>query len=320
MLAGAPSISLLKNSELGEEGNEKAKEYNAMPVSGEFMVTFNKNITSKHNSKLYESRGKKVKGPPMSDPHLDVREVPEDILREKLSPKKNKELDEAIKSGNIIKNPENENIKILLFGPFPSMRLSYSNAEENKKWGILKDIISQPITVTKALIASVIKNPEMVSYLAVELSKKYIHGKSGRIKTLQRFIPDANPDNWEEFEAGVRAQILKSDGEVVFGTEVVSFNESIVSLLGASPGATIGPKTGMDIANQLDLEQNIEDNQVDIPCFAEAKFLLETPQQVTENGDFIFSQKEYDTYAKIVSYKKGREVYFDNNSYIQEEV
>src|SRR5205085_3464030 len=64
-----------------------------------------------------------------------------------------------------------------------------------------------------------------------------------RIALLRKYYPAAESDDWEVQVAGLRVQIIKSDGrsngELKFGTEVVTSGDgSIAALLGASPGAS----------------------------------------------------------------------------------
>jgi malate dehydrogenase (quinone) len=64
-----------------------------------------------------------------------------------------------------------------------------------------------------------------------------------RVALLRRYCPSANDDDWQVQVAGLRVQIIKSDGrgggDLMFGTEVVtSADGTIAALLGASPGAS----------------------------------------------------------------------------------
>ncbi len=64
-----------------------------------------------------------------------------------------------------------------------------------------------------------------------------------RVDMLRRYCPRADGDDWEVQVAGLRVQIIKSDGkgggDLKFGTEVVtSADGTIAALLGASPGAS----------------------------------------------------------------------------------
>jgi malate dehydrogenase (quinone) len=64
-----------------------------------------------------------------------------------------------------------------------------------------------------------------------------------RVDLLRKYCPSARDDDWELQIAGLRVQIIKSDGngggELKFGTEVVtSADGNVAALLGASPGAS----------------------------------------------------------------------------------
>jgi malate dehydrogenase (quinone) len=64
-----------------------------------------------------------------------------------------------------------------------------------------------------------------------------------RVELLRKYCPSARDDDWEVQIAGLRVQIIKSDGhgggDLKFGTEVVtSADGSVAALLGASPGAS----------------------------------------------------------------------------------
>ena len=61
-----------------------------------------------------------------------------------------------------------------------------------------------------------------------------------RMKELRNFYPDANTDDWELIDAGIRVQAIKKEdgdaGIVHFGTEVISDQDKTLSaLLGAHP-------------------------------------------------------------------------------------
>lgn len=66
---------------------------------------------------------------------------------------------------------------------------------------------------------------------------------SHQFKVLEQFYPEAQRHDWSETVAGQRVQIIKPDPERTgvheFGTEEIgSADNSIVALLGASPGAS----------------------------------------------------------------------------------
>src|SRR5581483_2736618 len=64
-----------------------------------------------------------------------------------------------------------------------------------------------------------------------------------RVALLRKYYPAARGEDWELEIAGLRVQIIKSDGKgggvLKFGTEVVtSADGSVAALIGASPGAS----------------------------------------------------------------------------------
>ncbi|WP_320668177.1 malate:quinone oxidoreductase [Prochlorococcus sp. MIT 1307] len=64
--AGGGSLTLLQKSEIPE-----ASQYAGFPVSGQWLVCSDSELTEKHNAKVYGKA--KVGAPPMSVPHLDSR-------------------------------------------------------------------------------------------------------------------------------------------------------------------------------------------------------------------------------------------------------
>jgi L-2-hydroxyglutarate oxidase LhgO len=79
--------------------------------------------------------------------------------------------------------------------------------------------------------------------LAEYLIGQVLQTGSHQLKVLEQFYPEAQRQDWREAVAGQRVQIIKPgphhSGSLEFGTEVVgSTDNSIVALLGASPGAS----------------------------------------------------------------------------------
>src|SRR6202012_815361 len=78
--------------------------------------------------------------------------------------------------------------------------------------------------------------------------EKYLNGQvfesaKDRFAALQEFYPRARQEDWHVEVAGQRVQIIKKDPEhggiLQFGTELVgSADNSIIAMLGASPGAS----------------------------------------------------------------------------------
>ncbi|MHA7662102.1 malate dehydrogenase (quinone) [Mycolicibacterium sp. HS_4_1] len=89
------------------------------------------------------------------------------------------------------------------------------------------------------LAAAAAQSMPLMRYVISEL----LTTRSGKIKQLQRYYPDADPQDWELVPAGQRAQMVTPDAEHIgalrSGTELVcSADGSIAGLLGASPGAS----------------------------------------------------------------------------------
>lgn len=122
----------------------------------------------------------------------------------------------------------------LLFGPYAGLNFKFL------KFGSLFDL---PLSVRFANIipylSVAVSNLGLIKYLVTEVTKS----KKKKFESLQDFIPNADPKDWELIVAGQRAQVIKKDakkgGILQFGTEVVSAADgSIAGLLGASPGAS----------------------------------------------------------------------------------
>ena len=124
----------------------------------------------------------------------------------------------------------------LLFGPYAGLNFKFL------KFGSIFDL---PLSIRFANIipylAVAFTNFGLIKYLVREVIKS----KNQKFASLQEFIPNADPNDWELIIAGQRAQVIKKDsqkgGILQFGTEVVSSADgTIAGLLGASPGASTG--------------------------------------------------------------------------------
>ena len=122
----------------------------------------------------------------------------------------------------------------LLFGPYAGLNFKFL------KFGSIFDL---PLSVRFANIipylSVAVSNLGLIKYLVTEVTKS----KKKKFESLQDFVPNADPADWELITAGQRAQVIKKDakkgGVLQFGTEVVSSADgSIAGLLGASPGAS----------------------------------------------------------------------------------
>jgi len=122
----------------------------------------------------------------------------------------------------------------LLFGPYAGFTTKFL------KQGSWLDLLrSIGVRNVRTMLSAGIENFDLTRYLVGQAMLSV----EERIAMLRRYCPSANHDDWEVQVAGLRVQIIKSDGhgggELKFGTEVVtSADGTIAALLGASPGAS----------------------------------------------------------------------------------
>ncbi|MFT4289155.1 malate:quinone oxidoreductase [Nocardioides sp.] len=75
--------------------------------------------------------------------------------------------------------------------------------------------------------------------LTIYLIQQLISLPRTKFKDLQDFFPGASPKDWEKITAGQRVQVIRPNGVLQFGTEVITGSDgTIAGLLGASPGAS----------------------------------------------------------------------------------
>jgi malate dehydrogenase (quinone) len=122
----------------------------------------------------------------------------------------------------------------LLFGPYAGFTTKFL------KEGSWLDLLgSIGINNVRPVMSAGIDNMNLTKYLIGQA----LLSEDERVDLLRRYCPTAHQDDWELQIAGLRVQIIKSDGhgggELKFGTEVVtSADGSVAALLGASPGAS----------------------------------------------------------------------------------
>jgi malate dehydrogenase (quinone) len=134
----------------------------------------------------------------------------------------------------------------LLFGPFAGLNLKFL---KNGSW------LDLPASIRFGNIASylsvAVKNIPLVIYLIKEILKS----PKQKLESLREFVPNARAEDWELYEAGQRAQVIKPVnglGVLQFGTEVISSADgSIAGLLGASPGASVATRVMLDVATRM---------------------------------------------------------------------
>lgn len=203
---------------LQKSGIPEGKGYGGFPVSGIWLRCDEASIVDQHHAKVYS---KAAKGsPPMSVPHLDTRII----------------------GGN----------KSLLFGPYAGFSTKFL------KHGSYADLFKSVKPGNILPMLDVAKdNMGLVEYLIGQVLQTSHH----QFAALQSFYPKALKENWREVVAGQRVQIIKPDkpekeGVLEFGTELVSSSdESLVVLLGASPGASTAAFIALNVLQKSFKEQ-----------------------------------------------------------------
>ena len=124
--------------------------------------------------------------------------------------------------------------KELLFGPYAGFTTRFL------KQGSYLDLLgSLGIDNIFPMLRAGADNLELTRYLVGQA----LLSAERRLQILRDYCPEAKDEDWELLVAGLRVQIIKSDGRgggvLKFGTEVVtSADGSMAALLGASPGAS----------------------------------------------------------------------------------
>lgn len=142
--------------------------------------------------------------------------------------------------------------KCLLFGPFAGATTKF--LKTGSKWDFFHSIRFGNIFT---MIGAGLRNIPMTKYLVGEVFK----GKAKKFKLLQQYFPQANIEDWELVEAGLRVQTMKDvngKGVIEFGTElVVSSDKTLTCLLGASPGASTAGSIMLDLMDKCFINDEV---------------------------------------------------------------
>ncbi|MBD8594886.1 malate dehydrogenase (quinone) [Pseudomonas sp. CFBP 8758] len=241
---------------LQDSGIPEAKEYGGFPVGGSFLVTENPTVAMQHMAKAYgiASTG----APPMSVPHLDTR-----VLDGK---------------------------RVVLFGPFATFSTKFL-----KNGSYLDLLTSTNLHNVWPMTKVGIEQYPLIEYLAGQV----MLSDDDRYQALKQYFPNAKKEDWRLWQAGQRVQIIKRDeekgGVLKLGTEiVVSKDNSIAGLLGASPGASTAAPIMINV-----LEKAFKD-KVATPEW-QAKLRQIVPSYGTAlNNSPEAVQKEWNYTAKIL--------------------
>ncbi|GAB4006881.1 malate dehydrogenase (quinone) [Nocardioides ultimimeridianus] len=118
----------------------------------------------------------------------------------------------------------------LMFGPYAGFSPRFL------KHGSLLDLfrslrLHNLLPMVRAGLANIPLTIYLISQLVARASTKFAD--------LTDFYGNADPKDWEKIIAGQRVQVIRPDGVLQFGTEVITHADgSIAGLLGASPGAS----------------------------------------------------------------------------------
>jgi L-2-hydroxyglutarate oxidase len=89
----------------------------------------------------------------------------------------------------------------------------------------------------------------MLSVAAAELNKSY--RKRAFTKASQRLVPEVRGEDLHKSYAGIRAQLVSDDGELVKDPLSIETDDAVHVLNAVSPGLTCSLPYGEHVADQL---------------------------------------------------------------------
>nr|MBA2544034.1 malate:quinone oxidoreductase [Deltaproteobacteria bacterium] len=135
----------------------------------------------------------------------------------------------------------------LLFGPYAGFTTKFL-----REGSVLDLVRSIGIHNLGTMLGAGLDNVDLARYLVGQAMLSV----EERVTLLREYYPRANDADWVVQIAGLRVQIIKSDGEgggeLKFGTEVVtSADGTIAALLGASPGASTAVSIMLEVLERF---------------------------------------------------------------------
>ncbi|AXF78508.1 malate dehydrogenase (quinone) [Erwinia tracheiphila] len=206
--AGGAALTLLQGT-----GIPEAKNYAGFPVGGEFLVTDNPQVVSRHMAKVYGKAS--VGAPPMSVPHLDTRML--------------------------------DGKQVLLFGPFATFSTRF--LKQGSLWDMFGSITP---TNLMPMMHVGLGNIDLIKYLVgqmmltddARLKALQEYFPEARKEDWRRVKAGQRVQIIKKDE--------KKGGVLKLGTEVVTSEDGTVSaLLGASPGASTAAPIMLDLMNKV---------------------------------------------------------------------
>ena len=192
--AGGKSINLLQKSNIPE-----SKLYGGFPVSGKWLICDKKELTAKHNAKVYGKAD--IGSPPMSVPHLDTR-----FINDK---------------------------KYLLYGPFAGFTTKF--LKEGSYFDLFRSFNKENIL---SIFDVGFKNIDLINYLISQTSQTHF-SRINNLKNIMPSADSNDWYLKDAGQRVQIIKKTSQGGVLKFGTEVVnSADGSISALLGASPGAS----------------------------------------------------------------------------------
>ena len=192
--AGGKTINYLQKSKIPE-----AKSYGGFPVSGKWLICEEKDLTEKHNSKVYGKAD--IGSPPMSVPHLDTRWI--------------------------------DNKKLLLYGPFAGFTTKF--LKQGSYFDLFNSIKKNNIF---SILDVGFKNNDLINYL-ISQSLKNHNSRVENLKNMMPSANPSDWYLKNAGQRVQIIKKTEGGGSLKFGTEIVNSSDgSLSALLGASPGAS----------------------------------------------------------------------------------